>query len=78
MKLSYSHTRLEIFPSNSNQPYRVRPKNLVGWSSVYGYLNVTADTEPISMSTIEIVSVDPNVIVISWPDLTNDALVGRD
>ena len=30
------------------------------------------------MSTLSIVSVDPKVIVIQWPDVTDDAAVGRD
>jgi len=49
--LTFTHVRSVIFVSNSNQQYRVTPKNYVGLGSVYTSITVVADREPQTMNT---------------------------
>jgi hypothetical protein len=57
----------------------VRAKNGVDYSTVYSSnVNCLTDDIPSGMTTIAVVSVDPMVIVINWPELTDTTLNGRD
>lgn len=67
-----------IFPSNSNQQYRVTPKNQVGWGTTSSTITVQADTEPQSVTSLSATQVDPYLITITWTNLTTNTETGRD
>ncbi len=68
-----------MFPANSNQKYRVLPKNQIGWGSVYSpVLTVLCDTFPSAMAIPASVSIKPKEIIVSWTPLVSDAETGRD
>jgi hypothetical protein len=62
LKTSYVHTRALPFTSGSQQKYRVKPKNNIGYGSVFGEGLILADEKPISMSTPTRGTVHPNSI----------------
>ncbi len=73
LMLSYIHTRASIFTSGSQQKYRVKPKNRIGWGTVFAETSILADEKPISMSTPTQGAVHPNSIQINWASISMDA-----
>jgi hypothetical protein len=67
---SYTYTVSTIFTSNSNQQFKVTPKNGVGWGIASSTVSCTADREPQAMNTPTVVSINPLEIKIQWNDLT--------
>jgi hypothetical protein len=79
--LSYKHTVAAPFSANSKQYYRVRAKNTFGYGPSTSYsqiLEVTADNLPQGMTNLAVDSVTPYEIAISWPELSDPVLNGRD
>ena len=65
MLLTHTHNLGAVFPSGSTQKYRIKPKNHIGWGTVYSAeLSVTADQVPIRMNNPTRHSVSPNSIKI--------------
>ncbi len=76
---TYTHTRTSPFTSGVNQKYRIKPKNLLGWGTVYSAeLSVQADEVPISMSTVTVGTITPTTIDLSWSEITLATQTGRD
>lgn len=79
-KYSFTHVYSDgLFPPDTNQKYRVLPKNLVGWGTAYSpYLSVLTDTTPSTMNAPILVDVMPTQIKLAWTPLLTDAETGRD
>jgi hypothetical protein len=59
--------------------YRLKSKNEVGWSNVFSNeLLVTTCAPPTGMTTVTVKSVHPTNITITWPELTDLTLNGKD
>jgi hypothetical protein len=76
---AFTHIVTTMFPANSEQIYRVLPKNQIGWGQVYSpNLTVICDTFPSAMKIPAAVSIKPKEIIVTWTALVSDAETGRD
>lgn len=79
--LILSYTHIAAFSAGSYQYYRVKAKNNVGLGSNTSYspiLSVLCDDYPSGMGPLTAASVDPTNMTITWTELSDETLNGRD
>lgn len=78
--LNYTHVITDkVFDYSKEIKYRVLPWNGVGKGVTYSSeLIIHADTQPIGMNPMFIISVEPYKIVVGWPELSEDLNGGEE
>jgi hypothetical protein len=77
--LTFTHNRSPtIFPSATNQQYRINAKNAVGFGTYSSTVTALADAIPIRMNNPTSTSVNPSSISLTWSPITDVADTGRD
>jgi hypothetical protein len=75
---SYTHTVTTPFASGASIYYRLKAANNVGLGAPSSALLVVGDKVPQGMTALEITTVNPKDITISWSPLDNETLNGGD
>jgi hypothetical protein len=75
---TYNHSQTFIFPANSEQKYRVRSQNIIGFGPFSEVLTVIADGPPTKSNTPTATSIEPKKVVLKWNPVTKDSDCGRD